>query len=58
MERVLIYIKINKDIPYAMLEILNKLRDALERIQIDRLIEDFGIQFPDTGIWVITFSEE
>jgi len=43
MDHIEIRVILNKHMPYAMLEVLNRLRQALEKIQADHLVDDFGI---------------
>jgi len=58
MPRIEISVKLNEDVPYAMLDVLHKLRSALEEIRLNRLIEDFSIALPEAYTVIVSFTEE
>jgi len=58
MDHIEIRVILNKHMPYAMLEVLNRLRQALEKIQADHLVDDFGIVLPHIDTWVVRLTEE
>jgi len=58
MPEIRLHLKLNNEMPAAMLRVCEELTKLLEDLQRTGVIEDFGFQLPEQGTWIVRLTEE
>jgi len=58
MPEIRLHLKLNSNMPSAMLLVCERLTSLLETLQREGILEDFGFRLPEQGIWIVRLTEE
>jgi len=58
MPEIRLYLKLNNQVPVAMLRVCEELTKLFEDLKRTGVIEDFGFQLPESGTWIVRLTEE